>query len=137
MELSGEGYTGQAVGGLGGGIWTSVVYPDSTQPHSAIHPLRSAGGWMQLKAKPATHFEINGAYGQDQNFGNDLRFFTTPFTDFGFVPLQKNRTGLLNLIYRPNSVLLFSLEYRRLFTASALGENASGDHVNFAAGVRF
>jgi hypothetical protein len=92
---------------------------------------------MQLKAKPATHFEINGAYGQDQNFGKDLRFFTTPFTDFGFVALQKNRTGLLNLIYRPNSVLLFSVEYRRLFTAPALGENASGDHLNFAAGVRF
>jgi hypothetical protein len=137
LELSGEGYTGQAVGGLGGGIWTSVVYPDSTQPHSATHPLRSAGAWMQLKAKPTTHFEINGAYGQDQNFGKDLRFFTTPFTDFGFVALQKNRTGLLNLIYRPNSVLLFSLEYRRLFSASALGENASGDHLNFAAGVRF
>ena len=137
LELSGEGYTGQAVGGLGGGIWSSVVYPDSTQPHTAIHPLRSAGGWIQLKAKPATHFEINGAYGQDQNFGKDLRFFTTPFTDFGFVALQKNRTGLLNLIYRPNSVLLFALEYRRLFTAPALGENASGDHLNFAAGVRF
>jgi hypothetical protein len=137
LELSGEWYTGQAVGGLGGGIWTSVVYPDSTQPHTAIHPLRSTGGWMQLKAKPTTRFEINGALGQDENFGEDLRSYSTPFTDYGFIALKKNSTGFVNFVYKPNSFLLFSLEYRHLFTASALGENASGDHVNFAAGVRF
>jgi hypothetical protein len=137
LELSGEWYTGQAVGGLGGGIWTSVVYSDSAESHTAIHPLRSTGGWMQLKVKPATRFEINGALGQDENFGENLRYFSTPFTDYGFIALKKNSTGLVNVVYTPNSFLLFSLEYRHLFTASALGENASGDHVNFAAGVRF
>jgi hypothetical protein len=29
------------------------------------------------------------------------------------------------------------VEYRHLFTAPASGENASGDHLNLAAGVRF
>lgn len=92
---------------------------------------------MQLKAKPAARFEINGALGQDENFGEDLRSYSTPFTDYGFIALKKNRTGFVNFVYKPNSFLLFSLEYRHLFTASALGENASGNHVNFAAGVRF
>jgi hypothetical protein len=136
VEVSGEGYTGQAVGGLGGGIWTSVVYPEPAPPYSAVHPLRSAGGWIQLKVKPVTRFEINGAFGQDENFGRDLRFFPTPFAG-GFTALQKNRTGFLNFIYEPNSFLLFAVEYRHLLTAPALGENATGDHLNLAAGVRF
>jgi hypothetical protein len=137
FELSGEWYEGQAVGGLGGGIWTSVVYPDSGVPHSAIHPLRSTGGWVQLKVKPSTRLEINGAFGQDENYGTDLRFFPTPFTNEGFVALQKNRTDFVNFIYTPNAFLLFAVEYRHLFTAPAVGQSASGDHLNLAAGVRF
>jgi hypothetical protein len=137
LEVSGEWYEGQAVGGLGGGIWMSVVYPDRSFPHSAMHPLRSAGGWVQLKVKPATHFELNGAFGQDENFGKNLRFFSTPYSGEGFIALQKNRTSLLNVIYSPNSVLLFAVEYRHLFTAPTLGGAASGDHLNLAAGVRF
>jgi hypothetical protein len=137
VEISGEWYEGQAVGGLGGGIWTSVVYPESTAPHTAVHPLRSAGGWVQLKLKPAPRFEINAAFGQDENFAEDLRFFSTPFTGSGFFALKKNHTDLVNLIYTPNSSLIFAVEYRHLFTAPALGQSASGDHLNLAAGVRF
>jgi hypothetical protein len=137
LEISGEWYEGQAVGGLGGGIWTSVVYPDSNSPHVAIHPLRSTGGWVQLKLKPATRLEINAASGQDENFGQDLRFFATPYSQYGFVALQKNRTDFVNFIYTPNSVLLFAVEYRHVFTEPALGQSASGNHLNLAAGVRF
>jgi len=136
VEVSGEGYTGQAVGGLGGGIWTSVVYPEPAPPHTAVQPMRSAGGWAQLKVKPATRFEINAAFGQDENFGRDLRVFPVPFAG-GFPALKKNRTTFLNFIYEPNSFLLFAVEYRHLLTAPALGENATGDHLNLAAGVRF
>jgi len=136
VEVSGEGYTGQAVGGLGGGIWTSVVYPEPAAPHTAVQPLRSAGGWAQLKVKPATRFEINAAFGQDENFGRDLRVFSVPFAG-GFPALKKNRTTFLNFIYEPNSFLLFAVEYRHLLTAPALGESATGDHLNLAAGVRF
>jgi hypothetical protein len=136
VEISGEGYTGQAAGGLGGGIWTSVVYPEPAPPHTAIQPLRSAGGWAQLKVKPATRFEINAAFGQDENFGSDLRAFPVPFAG-GFPALKKNRTTFLNFIYEPNSFLLFAVEYRHLLTAPALGERATGDHLNLAAGVRF
>jgi hypothetical protein len=136
VEVSGEGYTGQAVGGLGGGIWTSVVYPEPAPPHTAVQPLRSAGGWAQLKVKPATRFEINAAFGQDENFGRDLRVFPVSFAG-GFPALKKNRTSFLNFIYEPNSFLLFAVEYRHLLTAPALGESATGGHLNLAAGVRF
>jgi hypothetical protein len=137
FEVSGEWYDGQAVGGLGGGIWTSVVYPEAFPPQTAVHPLRSTGGWVQLKVKPVKRFEINSAFGQDENFARDLRFFATSFTDLGYPALKKNRTQFINFIYEPNSFLLFAVEYRHLFTAPAVGESATGDHLNLAAGVRF
>ena len=92
---------------------------------------------MQLKVKPVRRFEINGAFGQDENFARDLRFFATSFTDLGFPALKKNRTEFVNFIYEPNSFLLFAVEYRHLFTAPPSGDSASGDHLNVAAGVRF
>ena len=137
LEVSGEWYTGQAVGGLGGGIWTSVIYPEASGPHSAVHPLRSTGGWGQVKVIPASRFEINGSFGQDENFGDSLRFFPTAFSSAGFFAMQKNRTELVNFIYKPSSALLFSVEYRHLFTQQANAEGQPGDHLNLAAGVRF
>lgn len=137
LDISGEWYKGQAVGGLGGGISTSVVYSDTTEPHGSIHALRSTGGWGQVKLKPTMRFEINAALGQDENYGKDLRFFSVPYTDYGLPAFQKNRAGFLNFIYKPRTSLLFALEYRRLFTAPAVGPSASGDQVNLAAGVQF
>jgi hypothetical protein len=136
LEISGEWYDGQAVGGLGGGIWSSVIFPETSEPHTDVHPLRSTGGWAQLKIRPMQRVQVNGAFGQDENFGKDLRFFATPFAG-GFSALKKNRTEFVNFIYEPNSFLLFAIEYRHLFTAPAVGEAASGDHLNLAAGVRF
>jgi len=135
FALSGEGYRGQAAGGLGGGIWTSVSYPDPTTPHSGIHGLESAGGWMQLKAMPTSRLEINGAYGQDENFSRN--FVNFPYAADGSTPLKKNRTEYVNFIYKPNSILLFALEYRRIYTAQANNVAASGSQINIAAGVRF
>jgi hypothetical protein len=137
VEISGEWYTGRAVGGLGGGIWESVVYPEPIGPHSAMHPLRSTGGWAQLKLRSTAHYEINGAFGQDGNSGDDLRVFPFSFDAYGFPAMQKNRTDLVNLIYKPNAFLLFAIEYRHLFTAQANATGVTGDHLNFAAGVHF
>jgi len=137
IELSGEWYEGQAVGGLGGGIWTSVVFPEPAAPNTAIHPLRSVGGWGQMKVIPSARTEINAAFGQDENFGRDLRFFPFSFTAEGFPPMKKNRTELVNFVYKPNANLLFAFEYRHLFTVGESGWTSSGDHLNLAAGVRF
>jgi hypothetical protein len=135
FALSGEGYRGQATGGLGGGIWTSVSYPDATTPHSGIHGIESAGGWVQLKFTPIERFEINGAVGQDENFASN--FIKYPYAADGSTPLKKNRTEVINFIYKPNSLLLFALEYRRIFTVQATNVSASGAQLNLAAGVRF
>jgi len=60
-----------------------------------------------------------------------------PYAADGSTPLKKNRTEFVNFIYKPNSILLFALEYRRIFTAQATGVAASGEQINIAAGVRF
>lgn len=136
FELSGEWYKGQAVGGLGGGIWTSVVYPEPSPEHSAIHPLRSTGGWGQLKFSPTSRVEVNGAFGQDENYGSDVRFFPFSVDSYGFPAMEKNRTDMVNVIYKPSSVLVFAVEYRHLFTVTD-GAGFKGDQVNLAAGVHF
>jgi hypothetical protein len=137
LQFSGEAYTGQAVGGLGGGIWSSVVFPEANSPYTAIQPLRSVGGWAQAKVIPASGFEINTAFGQDENYGDDLRAFAVPFTVGGFPAMQKNRTEFVNFIYKPASALLFSLEYRHLFTLPANAAGQDADQINLAAGVQF
>jgi hypothetical protein len=50
--------------------------------------------------------------------------------------MQKNRTELVNFIYKP-IVLLFAVEYRHLFTLPATGNGQTADHVNLAGGVQF
>ena len=137
LEFSGEFYNGQAVGGLGGGIWSSVVFPEASAPHTAIEPLRSTGGWGQVKVLPGPQFEVNGAFGQDENYGRNLRVFPTPFTSAGFRAMQKNRTELVNFIYKPTSILLFAVEYRHLFTLPANSTDSIADQINLAAGVHF
>jgi hypothetical protein len=137
LQLSGEWYYGQAVGGLGGGIWTSVVYPQAGQPHNGVHPLESTGAWAQLKFLPAAKYEFNYSMGQDENASSSLRFFPNPSSEYGFTPFAKNREQITNFIYKPDSVLLFAVEYRHIMTTRFQANDWSGGHVNVAAGVRF
>jgi len=136
LEVSGEGYKGQAVGGLGGGIWSSVAFPEPSAPYSAIVPLRSVGGWVQLKLKPLSQFEANAALGQDENYSKDLHVFPVPYAG-SFPPFQKNQAQFVNFIYKPKTSLVFALEFRHLRTTMFGGESAAGDQVNLAAGVHF
>jgi hypothetical protein len=137
LHLSGEWYRGQAVGGLGGGLWTSVVFPQSVQLYPAVHPLQSTGAWGQLKFTPTAKYEVNFSMGQDENSGSSLGFFPNPISAYGFTPYVKNREQITNFIYKPDSVLLFALEYRHIMTTPFRTYTSTGGHVNVAAGFRF
>ena len=79
LSLSGKFYRGKGLGGLGGGIGRSVLF--SGDPGIALHAVRalnSAGGWAQLKYRPATKLEFNGAFGQDSPYLADMRAFANP-----------------------------------------------------------
>lgn len=132
--LTGEGYRGRAIGGLGGGIGQTVL--SSGAPNYSIAGLDSVGGWAQLKFRATAKLEFNGAFGQDNPFASDVRDFSntagySPFT------LVRNRGSLVNFIYRPRSNLLFSAEYRRLRTFAIGNESWTADQVNLMMGILF
>jgi Skp family chaperone for outer membrane proteins len=137
FTLSGSFYRGQAIGGLGGGIGRSVLYNGPLlDPATSVIPLNTVGGWAQLKYRPTAKLEFNAAFGQDNPFAADVRFFADAVS-YGDPTLTRNRGMFANAIYRPRSDLLFSLEYRRLKTFSIYDFNSTAGQVNLGMGVLF
>jgi hypothetical protein len=137
FELSGAAYRGKAVGGLGGGIWQSVVYDDDpSYPTTRFRPLNSLGGWTQLKFHPLLKWEFNAAVGQDNVFARDLEW--APVLEGAYTNLlARNRATFGNAIFRPKSNLLLSVEYRKIWTYGYKGDENSASQVNIGAGVSF
>jgi hypothetical protein len=137
VELSGEVYRGKAIGGLGGGIWQSVVYDgDPGSQGTSIRALNALGGWTQLKFRVHPKWELNSAIGDDNVFARDLEW--APELVGGYMaPLARNRAAFGNVIYRPKSDLLLSVEYRKVWTYGYEGNRNTADQVNVGAGVSF
>jgi regulator of replication initiation timing len=137
FALSGSFFRGQAIGGLGGGIGRSVLYNGPlTSPTTTVIPLNAVGGWAQLKYRATEKLEFNAAFGQDNPFAADVRVFNEP-QSYGDPTLTRNQAVFGNVIYRPRSDVLFSLEYRHLTTFSIYDSNATAGQVNLAMGVLF
>lgn len=135
--LSGEFYIGDAVGGLGGGIGRSIVLSGLlTDPTTRIRSVDSVGGWSQLKFKPTSRWEFNGAFGLDNARGEDLRTFPVSPSNPDTTP-ARNRGAFVNFIYRPHSNVVFSGEYRRLRTFQVNGQSPTADQVNLMMGILF
>jgi hypothetical protein len=134
FSLSGELYRGKAIGGLGAGASGSVLYAGSL--YSYIVPLESIGGWSQFKYKPIERIEFNAAYGEDQPFksglGRLLSLKLIPGT-----PVSRNASGFVNAIYQPRSNLLFSVEYRRLWTYGFNDPRRTAAHMSITTGIAF
>jgi len=136
FELSGEFYRGRAVGGFGGGIGQSVLLTGAfSDPATSFRGLDSMGGWAQLKFKPRTNFEINGAIGLDNPFANELRHFNAntiyPNT------YTRNLSPLVNFIYQFRSDILLSTEYRRLQTTVLDNGSNKANVLNLSLGYIF
>jgi hypothetical protein len=137
FEFSGEAYRGMGIGGLGGGIWQSVIYNGNPDlPGTAVRPLNSVGGWAQLKYRPLTKLEFNAALGQDNALGYDFRFAPQIVGDYVFT-MARNRAAFGNAIYHLKSNVVLSLEYRKLWTYRYTGTRDTADQVNIGAGVSF
>jgi len=135
--LSGEFYRGRALGGLGGGVWNSIVANgDPDLSTTRIVGLNAVGGWSQLKVQPLSKLEFNVAAGTDNPLASDLRLFPNPMGSF-FPPFARNQSIFANSIYHPRSNLLLALEYRRLRTYLVDDAKSSADHVDLAIGVSF
>lgn len=137
FSLSGKFYRGRAVGGLYGGIGRSVLFNgDPTLAITEVHALNSLGGWAQLKYRPVNKLEFNAAFGMDNPYAADLKYFTYA-RSYGDPTLAKNQEGFVNMIYRPRSDLLFSAEYRHLTTYNITNGSNSASHLNLMMGVLF
>jgi hypothetical protein len=137
FALSGSFYRGQAIGGIGGGIGRSVLYNGPlSDPNTSVIPLNTVGGWAQLKYRATSKLEFNAAFGQDNPFAADMRVFHEP-QSYGDPTLSRNQGVFGNVIYRPRSDVLFSLEYRHIKTFSIYDTNANAGQVNLGMGVLF
>lgn len=133
FSLSGEFYRGRAIAGLGGGLTGSVLFDGiPTIGETPIVPVDSAGGWSQLKYKPAESLQFNLAFGKDAALGS--RLVRLPDA-VGVV--HRNASGFFNVIYQPRSNLMLSIEYRRLWTSRFQRPFAIADHIGLGAGILF
>ena len=138
FSLSGAFYRGAGIGGLGAGIGRSVIYNGSLlNSNTSVIALNTVGGWAQLKYRPTEKLEFNAAFGQDNPFAADVREFAGYAQSYGDPTLTRNRGAFGNVIYRPRSDLLFSLEYHRLRTFSIENVSYQAGQVNFGMGVLF
>jgi hypothetical protein len=131
FSFSGELYRGRSIAGLGASASPSVLFSANS-----VLGLNSTGGWSQIKVKPTERMQLNAAFGEDYAFRSGLGpLFTPHYTRES--PVNRNATGLFNVIYQARSNLLFSVEYRRLWTSRFEEGKVNAGHVNLAAGIVF
>lgn len=137
LDVSGEFYRGRGIGGLGGGIGTSILYGGNPRiPFSPIRGLDTAGGWAQIKLHLTPKIELNGAVAEDDAFAEDARGFATDANNFGPI-IGRNRGILGNIVFRPRSDLLFSAEFKRLHTFPVFDRSSILNQASISAGILF
>jgi len=138
LTLSGFFYRGQAIGGLGAALSRSIVSNGPlADPATLVLPLNSVGGWAQMKYQPLPKVEFNAAFGQDNPFAADIRYFGIQTQSYNNPYVTRNQGWFGNVIYRPRSDLLLSLEYHRLRTFSIFNGSWEGGQLNMAMGILF
>ncbi len=138
LELSGNFYRGQALGGLGGGAYKDYgVRPDLDNSGAYyIRAFDDVGGWAQLKERAGERLEFNGAVGIDDVPAHEVRAYATT-ESVSYQNLARNQTVFGNVIFSPSAWLEFSLEYRHLASFSASYPAASSHVIGVAAGYKF
>ncbi|HEY2857391.1 MAG TPA: hypothetical protein VGJ21_03185 [Terracidiphilus sp.] len=134
-QVSGSGYTGSALGGLGGGAYKDYA-AQLVLGDLYLRPLDDAGGWFQWQQKAGERLEFNEAFGVDNVPAHQLRPYaiTEPVSYYN---LARNRTITGNVIYRPSASLLFSFEYRRVASSYVTAPTQFADIIGLGAGYKF
>jgi hypothetical protein len=138
FEVSGEGYRGRALGGLGGGVYKDVLFGIYTSTGlNAYRGLNAVGGWTQLKAHFAQSLEANASIGLDNGYAEDFHDFIFPPTVTATQLRARNKMVFGNLIFRPKTYLILSPEYRRIWTWPIYGTVNTADIFTLSAGYQF
>jgi hypothetical protein len=138
FELSGEGYRGRSIAGLGGGVYKDVVTGTSPITGAAVlHPLNAAGGWAQLKTRFNSSLETNFTLGQDGGFAADFRAVVQSPTASATQLRARNRMIVANLVFRPKTYIILSPEYRRIWSWPISGASSTLDVYTLSIGYQF
>ena len=138
FELSGEGYRGRSLGGLGGGVYKDVIF--GTDPISGAtvwRGLNDIGGWTQFKSRFSQSLEANATIGQDNGFASDFHAVVLPATASPTALRARNRMLVGNVIFRPKTYLIFSPEYRRIWTWPIAGNGSTANIFTLSVGYQF
>lgn len=138
IEVSGEGYRGRALGGLGGGVYKDVLFgTDPITGFNAYRGLNAIGGWTQFKAHFTQSLEANASIGLDNGFASDFHSIILPPTASPTQLRARNKMAFGNLIFRPKTYLILSPEYRRIWTWPIHGSANTADIFTLSAGYQF
>ncbi len=136
LDLRGNVYRGQSLGGLGGGAYKDylVRLAGATLQFRALDDV---GGWSQLHQTVNLRVQWNAGFGIDNGFAKELRAYPGVASTELYQSVARNRTFFANVLYSPRSSILFSLEYRNLYTAPVGARVWTSNTTGVGAAYRF
>lgn len=134
VEISGEFYRGRGIGDLGGGVFKNIV---TGYANGEGESLDAAGGWTQVKARFAPTAEVNGFFGVDAGYADEIREGTPIVTTSPYLYLTKNQSFGGNVILRPRTYLVLSAEYRGLRSWYVYGPVRAAQSFTLSTGYIF
>ena len=137
LSMKGELYRGKALGGFGASNGQSVLSSDVLQnAFAVVQGLDTAGGWAQASLQASPTLQFNAGYGLDNPFSQEIRRFALRQTLLN-PELGRNSSAMTNMIYRPRSDLLFSLEYRHIMASRTTNVRSSAENIGMGIGMLF
>jgi hypothetical protein len=136
LAVSGEAYHGVAIAGLGGSAGAAAVLISLSPELTALTPVASTGGWVQLKAIATPRLSFNAAYGLD-NPSRAALILLPALAQFTPSIINRNESAFVNTIFQARSNFLVSVEYRRLWTTGLDDLTRRAHHISFSTGIGF
>jgi hypothetical protein len=138
FEISGEGYRGRALAGLGGGVYKdSIVGTSPISGANVLHGLNAIGGWTQFKTRFNSTTETNFGIGLDDGFARDFHAVVLPSTAGPTQLRARNKMLFTNMIFRPKTYIILSPEYRRISSYPITGASSALDVYTLSVGYQF
>jgi hypothetical protein len=138
FEVSGEGYRGLGLGGLGGGVYKDILIGvNPANQTTTYRGLNAIGGWAQFKTRFGRSIEANASIGLDDGFAQDFHSIDFPSTATEVQLRARNKMAVANLIFKPKTYIILSPEYRRIWTWPIYGAGNTADIFSLSAGYQF
>jgi hypothetical protein len=138
FEVSGEGYRGLGLGGLGGGVYKDILIGvNPVTGGNSYRGLNAIGGWTQFKTHFGRSLEANASIGVDDGFSGDFHSLQFPATATEVQLRARNKMVVANLIFKPKTYIILSPEYRRIWTWPIYGAGSTADIFSLSAGYQF